>query len=378
MTIPKQQQLLKIFNLEEGMIIKNYRELCKILGIKPSTGNGRISDHYWFEEHFSYRKEGHKYIIKTIYWDREPTPKRSAYRPSVYGEQVNLIASLILSILINKKDGGNRKPAIFLSKSKLILELKMGNINYGYYRGELPKLVNYFGISISNASDWYDSSSGLMTRNIDRALNMLEEDGYIEWRFSKTVRKHIPLESRGEFRKRHRRLTEEVSYRTSTLHEDRRATDEEIEEIERAERMVLDSMGLDDKRAAVSRGQWEVFTSKTEGALLSEHGIQYYWDSYDISLSPKSNWIGDSEVELFNSNGIVESKNRLNRLIMENINYNTEERHRVAKLEEADNYKTSRRTRENYIEEGKLLTNLLIKSNAKDIRVLPKDENKEK
>ena len=58
---------MRVENLHEGQIIKNYKELCDILEIKPRNGKGRILNHKEFDRHFSYDKDGHKYIITSIY-----------------------------------------------------------------------------------------------------------------------------------------------------------------------------------------------------------------------------------------------------------------------------------------------------------------------
>ena len=58
---------MRVENLHEGQIIKNYKELCDILEIKARNGKGRILNHKEFDRHFSYDKDGHKYIITNIY-----------------------------------------------------------------------------------------------------------------------------------------------------------------------------------------------------------------------------------------------------------------------------------------------------------------------
>ena len=45
------------------MILKNYSDLCRILGEdeKP-RGTSRQNHLKWFEEYFTYKKEGHKFF----------------------------------------------------------------------------------------------------------------------------------------------------------------------------------------------------------------------------------------------------------------------------------------------------------------------------
>lgn len=57
---------MKLENLMLGMIVKNYKELCTILEVKPTTGQAKQNQIAWFEEYFSYIKEGHKFIITEV------------------------------------------------------------------------------------------------------------------------------------------------------------------------------------------------------------------------------------------------------------------------------------------------------------------------
>ena len=58
---------LRIENLTEGQVIKNYRELCRVLGIEAKSGNtkkGQIKD---LECRVKYYKQGNGFIITKIY-----------------------------------------------------------------------------------------------------------------------------------------------------------------------------------------------------------------------------------------------------------------------------------------------------------------------
>ena len=72
---------MRVENLHEGQIIKNYKELCDILEIKakPSSNtNGRKAQHKEFDRYFSCNKQGHKYIITKIYENpKEKVDKRN-------------------------------------------------------------------------------------------------------------------------------------------------------------------------------------------------------------------------------------------------------------------------------------------------------------
>ncbi len=57
---------MNLNNIEECMIIKNYKELCKLLEIPIKTGNTKIKQEKELSEYIEYHKEGHKFIIDKI------------------------------------------------------------------------------------------------------------------------------------------------------------------------------------------------------------------------------------------------------------------------------------------------------------------------
>lgn len=58
---------MKIENLTEGLVVKNYKELCRLLEIEEKRGKGRDLQVKDFERYFTYERNGHNYIIKEIY-----------------------------------------------------------------------------------------------------------------------------------------------------------------------------------------------------------------------------------------------------------------------------------------------------------------------
>ena len=61
---------MKIENLHEGMVIKNYKEFCELLGIKEQSGNSKIAQFKDLDTYCEYHKEGHKIIIDEVYAEK--------------------------------------------------------------------------------------------------------------------------------------------------------------------------------------------------------------------------------------------------------------------------------------------------------------------
>lgn len=64
---------IKIENLENGSVIKNYKELCKILEIKNCGGNSKKAQLEKLGRNCDFEKKGRAFIINEVY--DTPTPK---------------------------------------------------------------------------------------------------------------------------------------------------------------------------------------------------------------------------------------------------------------------------------------------------------------
>ncbi len=62
----------KMINLQQGQVIKNYKELCIILDVEPTKGKGRQFHIREFERYCSYHKDGNKFIIDEVFTDPKP------------------------------------------------------------------------------------------------------------------------------------------------------------------------------------------------------------------------------------------------------------------------------------------------------------------
>ena len=67
---------MKIENLHEGQVFKNYKELCAALGLEVVGGNQKKSQIKDIKRYCSFSRDGYKYIIDEIY--DVPKPKEGA------------------------------------------------------------------------------------------------------------------------------------------------------------------------------------------------------------------------------------------------------------------------------------------------------------
>ena len=69
---------MKIENLKVGMVIKNYKELCKLLETKVKTGGAKQTQLDKLRCFCNYHKDGNKFIIDEIY--KEPKSRKMNYK----------------------------------------------------------------------------------------------------------------------------------------------------------------------------------------------------------------------------------------------------------------------------------------------------------
>ena len=58
---------MRLENIKEGSVFKNWKALCEALGVKPKSHNYRAKQEKEFRCYFNWIKEGHKIVITEVY-----------------------------------------------------------------------------------------------------------------------------------------------------------------------------------------------------------------------------------------------------------------------------------------------------------------------
>jgi hypothetical protein len=109
--------------LKVNMVIKNYKELCKLLNLEVVSGNSKKAQLNNLERYFKNKKDGNKYIITEIY--NKPLEKlhdKSKGNNSIY---ITYIESLLLKLLSNQK-----KQTLVCTKNYLLVALGIVDVKY--------------------------------------------------------------------------------------------------------------------------------------------------------------------------------------------------------------------------------------------------------
>lgn len=113
---------MQIDNLNKGMIVKNYKELCKLLDEPVCSGNSKISQMNEWERYFSFHKiEGtYGYQIEEIF--DKPLPLYDYRKDAIYAKLIQLILTYKMSL--------SNSYELLMTKRQLYAYLGLTNDNY--------------------------------------------------------------------------------------------------------------------------------------------------------------------------------------------------------------------------------------------------------
>jgi len=376
------EEIIKI-KLSIGMAIKNYKEMCVLLEEKEKKGKSRLLQIANWERYFKWHKDGQKFIIDEVFEMPIEKIDNRGKTENNKAKYLTNIEKLVLNLLVQGGSLGYGK--IFLSKSKILKELKMINDNYSFCKLRLPKLSEFMNIDKEVIQEWYDSTSRMLENNLDSALKNLESQSLIFWSKEITVAKAIPI---AEINKPKVSKTKTVDqYDEEIINYDyfatnkvvlryREGTDDEKRFILYTEKEVLKEMGFDNKSQIIACGKWQDFIENVNNILLDKLNIAFYYKSYKIIFNIEHILEETIEIDDFKLDKIDQSieKGKLNRDIIERIENNTTNRHERAKkaiskiLGKPKNNTVLFRSKDNYIDNNNKLNDNLINSNAKDIK----------
>lgn len=343
---------IKTDNLYAGQKIRNYKELCEIMGLEQKGGCSRNSQLQEIERYISYTKQQHAFIIKEVY--NKPKPKTIVNRNSVYSKYAQ---KLILDLLAQQHIKGDKK--VFLSTCKLFKELNMINDNYIYGKRNIPELANYLDMSEDYVYEFYNYTDKSLKSIVESALKALQNKALIMWGIKAIVcvTKYINEDDK-----------------ENKVTELREATDLEIDYILKAERDVLEHLELQDKSSVVLHRKWDEFITRVN-MILKEYNIDYYYKAYSINFHTdvvKENEKLEKEIK----NILLEESNRsnerstLNNKIMQQFSNNID--NRADSIHNENNKITNTKTleirkSEEYVDNNKKLLKTTIKTNEDKI-----------
>lgn len=355
---------MKIEKLKAGMEIKNYRELCNILELDIKTGGAKKNQLDWIQDYVKYKQKGHRFMILDVYNDIEIVPMRGRGGDMSDNTHIEYIEKLILDLLVQDKSDGE----IFLSKSKIFETLDMVNVNFGSSKRQSQKVALFSDIHQLNADEWFSSTGGMLERNLNKALNRLENQYLIFWSKKLTIHKSSTVAAG--------KVTGDENVVINPKEaQNREASKEEVQIIIKTEREVMREIGCDNKQMIIAKKKWNLFQRMVKEVLYEEQGIDYYWQSYHIVYNPAHVKEGADELNkrLLPYKDRTAYKKLLNLAIQDNSNTNSENRSKLSmkRLQEfnaRDREKDERRAKDSYISDSVKLSKTMIDKSTGDLR----------
>lgn len=134
---------MQIENLIEGMVLKNYRQLCEVLGEKIKGGKSKTLQLKELERFIKYRKEGNKFVIEEVFEtpkekiDNRGKSEGSRGNNTVYFDK---ILDAFLCMVVQMAEESNGEDIVLIkSTGELMRDMAIRNKNY-----EIAKYTPYY------------------------------------------------------------------------------------------------------------------------------------------------------------------------------------------------------------------------------------------
>ena len=144
--------------LHIGMILKNYRQLCEVIGISPKTGKERALQEKMIQRYIEYEKivNSNKIIILDIYDEPMKPPH---YRNAKF---INQLKILILHLIANIESQDDKFEQTIIRKTTYSKLMKSLNIVNSYFFNKSVSFCKYFFEKYPNL---FDKNADIHTKN---------------------------------------------------------------------------------------------------------------------------------------------------------------------------------------------------------------------
>mgnify|MGYP001067879687 CR=1 FL=1 len=361
---------MNIDKIEVGQIHKSYKALCAALNEKPKTSNSKKAQLKEWECHFSYEKDGNKFIIKEIY--KEPLIKIDNRKGGNHKlKHADGMDGTLIHILNNQPDG-----TLFLTINRLLLEMNMINDNFNFGNRYRQKVSKYLNVQEAYVEEFFNTTKQTYKSNIESMLNRLENKAMI---YSYKVRMlcvGVPnneTDEMGNIKLNYEVIKDEydneeikVTTDSTAVIDYRIATDDEIKHIQVVEDEVMIQLDCNSKQEVVVKKLWSKYLQTVNKRLFESHSILFYYDSYKILLNENKIQREAKAIEPLNKKNLRDSMAlfNLNQDVQYQLLTNWKKRHLKAVTEKKGKMI---RLNKDYVNNGTILIDNFINSNHDNI-----------
>lgn len=251
---------MKIENLKNGQVLKNYKELCEVLDIKPTTGNARKAQFKELDRYCKYHKEGNKFIIDEIF--QEVQSKMDNRKLGNNNNQAKCLRYLLCNLLSAYKIEQNE--VLGFSKGLLLRKLNLINDNYTsakVQRFQYAEALEVSPMALDECIEYIDNRS---INAVKKAMQVLVNQKVLGYKYSYTWVDHTGKHNH-----------------CCTL---------EHNCIMEAEFEVMEAMKIRCKGKIFEFGRWNEFKREVKLYLMDKYGdlfrkIDYYYSSFHFNYN---------------------------------------------------------------------------------------------
>ncbi len=243
--------------LELGMVVKNYKEMCRILNEQIYDGNSKKAQLKEWARYLLWEKKGQKFIILDIY--DEPLPKEDGRaNRNIYVQYIGVILTKILAKQKSSKD------PFYITTNQMWKLLGMINNNYkNISLDELNDRIPEYDVKSFDMKKFYQRCNQRLREILFSSLNRLEDRALIKYEIE-TVIVYLDEEHKTVYKP---------------------ANDFQKKNILKAERKALLDMHLESKQHAYAKFQETEFFERVNAYLHEWYGWEYTFNRIKINYN---------------------------------------------------------------------------------------------
>ena len=284
------------------MVVKNYKEMCKILEEKECAGNSKKSQLKRWSRYFSWKNEGYKFIIEDIFLEPLEVVDLRVNNRAIYIRYIEWLLAQDLS----KREGYTHT----LTKKRWWYLLGMVNRRYLTLQKKDIELINP---DFTDAEiNWFFNRCYYVMNNILRnALNSMRDRCLLDYEMQTIIVR--PKNKGGWFQ----------------------AGPEEIKEILNIKKEILKEYGINKESKIFAARKQDEFYKKVYARMYESFGWERYYKQIKIIYDPESMKKAIPEIEedvqkeLFYDK-IIDNKLELNQAVLNRINTDAKNKYNIA------------------------------------------------
>ncbi len=171
---------MNVKNLKKGMIIKNYKELCKLLEIKEKGGDSKKAQFKEMARYFKFTKVGYKFKILKVYL--EPLPVDDGRKKGNNTKFRNYIVDGIVDMLAmscDKIDMSKENPYVICSYKDIMENIGMVNRYFNTANENKEVLAKILNVSLESVEYSMEKLTENNYNRVYTAVKSLEQKCWI-------------------------------------------------------------------------------------------------------------------------------------------------------------------------------------------------------